>query len=70
MSLELDIQSDAVAVPTRAVLAGQQGNYVFVIARQIGKVRAISVGRAVANSRRSIRDWLRVSRWWSMVNHA
>jgi multidrug efflux system membrane fusion protein len=48
VSLELDIQPDAVAVPTRAVLAGQQGSYVFVVGSdKLAKVRSISVGRAV-----------------------
>ena len=48
VSVELDVQSGAVAVPTRAVLAGQQGNYVFVIGSdKLAKVRPISVGRPV-----------------------
>jgi multidrug efflux system membrane fusion protein len=48
VSVELDVQPSAVAVPTRAVLAGQQGNYVFVIGSdKLAKVRAISVGRPV-----------------------
>jgi membrane fusion protein, multidrug efflux system len=48
VSVELDVQPDVVAVPTRAVLAGQQGNYVFVIGSdKLAKVRPISVGRAV-----------------------
>jgi multidrug efflux system membrane fusion protein len=48
VSLELDVQPDAIAVPTRAVLAGQQGNYVFVVGSdKLAKVRPISVGRAV-----------------------
>jgi multidrug efflux system membrane fusion protein len=48
VSVELDVQPDAVAVPTRAVLAGQQGSYVFVIGSdKLAKVRPISVGREV-----------------------
>jgi multidrug efflux system membrane fusion protein len=48
VSVELDVEPNAVAVPTRAVLAGQQGNYVFVIGSdKLAKVRPISVGRAV-----------------------
>ena len=48
VSVELEVQSDAIAVPTRAVLAGQQGSYVFVIGNdKLAKVRPISVGRAV-----------------------
>jgi multidrug efflux system membrane fusion protein len=48
VSVELDIQAGAVAVPTRAVLAGQQGSYVFVIGSdKVAKVRPISVGRSV-----------------------
>jgi len=48
VSVELDVEAGAVAVPTRAVLAGQQGNYVFVIGSdKVAKVRPISVGRPV-----------------------
>jgi multidrug efflux system membrane fusion protein len=42
------VQANAIAVPTRAVLAGQQGSYVFVIGGdKTAKVRPISVGREV-----------------------
>lgn len=48
VNVELDVQPDALAVPTRAVLAGQEGSYVFVIGSdKLAKVRPISVGRAV-----------------------
>jgi len=48
VSVELEVQAGVVAVPTRAVLAGQQGNYVFVIGSdRVAKVRPISVGRSV-----------------------
>jgi membrane fusion protein, multidrug efflux system len=48
VSVELEVQSGVVAVPTRAVLAGQQGNYVFVVGNdKIAKVRQVSVGRSV-----------------------
>lgn len=47
-TVELSVEPNAIAVPTRAVLAGQQGNYVFVIGGdKTAKVRQISVGRAV-----------------------
>jgi multidrug efflux system membrane fusion protein len=37
-----------VAIPTRAVLAGQQGNYVFVVGNdKVATVRPISPGRVV-----------------------
>jgi len=48
VSVQLDVQSGAVAVPTRAVESGQEGNYVFVVGKdKIAKVRQISVGRVV-----------------------
>lgn len=48
VSVELSVQANAVAVPTRAVLSGQDGNYVYVIAGdKTAKVRPISVGREV-----------------------
>lgn len=48
VSVELDVQPNVIAVPTRAVLPGQQGNYVFVIGSdRVAKVRAVSVGRPV-----------------------
>lgn len=48
VSVELEVQSGVMAVPTRAVLAGQQGNYVFVVGNdRIAKVRPVSVGRSV-----------------------
>ena len=50
VSAELDVQPNAIAVPTRAVQAGQQGNYVFVVGKDnIAKVRPISVGRVVGD---------------------
>jgi multidrug efflux system membrane fusion protein len=46
--VELEVQPDVIAVPTRAVLAGQQGNYVFVVGGdKVAKVRPVEVGRAV-----------------------
>ena len=46
--VELDVQRDAIAVPTRALLAGQQGNYVFVVGTdQVAKVRPVAIGRPV-----------------------
>ena len=50
VSAELDVQPDVVAVPTRAVVPGQQGTYVFVVGTdRIAKVRQVSVGRAVGS---------------------
>lgn len=48
VNVELDVQPDVVAIPTRAVVAGQEGNYVFVVGRdKLAKLRPISVGRSV-----------------------
>jgi multidrug efflux system membrane fusion protein len=48
VSLELAIEANTVAVPTRAVLAGQQGSYVFVVGDdKVAKVRPVSPGRVV-----------------------
>ena len=48
VSAELDVQPDVIAVPTRAVVPGQQGSYVFVVGTdKIAKLRPVSVGRAV-----------------------
>jgi multidrug efflux system membrane fusion protein len=48
VSVELDVQPNAIAVPTRAVLAGQDSNYVFVVGKdRVAKVRPITPGRVV-----------------------
>jgi membrane fusion protein, multidrug efflux system len=48
VSVELEVEPNAIAIPTRAVLAGQQGSYVFVVGNdKLAKVRPVSVGRAV-----------------------
>ena len=48
VTLELAIEANTVAIPTRAVLAGQQGNYVFVVGNdKVATVRPISPGRVV-----------------------
>ena len=48
VSVQLDVQNDAVAIPTRALLAGQEGSYVFVVGNgRTAEVRPVSVGRAV-----------------------
>ncbi len=48
VSVELDVQNGAVAVPTRALLAGQDGNYVFVVGdKHVAELRSVSLGRAV-----------------------
>jgi multidrug efflux system membrane fusion protein len=50
VSVELSVEPNALAVPTRALQAGQQGDYVFVVgADKIAKVRPVSVGRAVGD---------------------
>ncbi|HEY7395862.1 MAG TPA: efflux RND transporter periplasmic adaptor subunit [Gemmatimonadaceae bacterium] len=50
VSVELDVQPNAIAVPSRAVLASQTGNYVFVIGNdKTAKVRPITVGRALGD---------------------
>ena len=48
VTLELAVEANTVAIPTRAVLSGQQGNYVFVIGNdKVATVRPISAGRVV-----------------------
>ena len=48
VSVELEVDPNATAVPTRAVLAGQEGNYVFVVGNdRIAKVRPVTPGRIV-----------------------
>jgi membrane fusion protein, multidrug efflux system len=50
VDVELDVQPNALAIPTSALLAGQQGDYVFVVgADKLAKVRPVSVGRPVGN---------------------
>jgi len=48
VTIELAVEANTVAIPTRAVLAGQQGNYVFVVGNdKVATVRPISPGRVV-----------------------
>jgi multidrug efflux system membrane fusion protein len=48
VSVELEVQPDAMAIPTKALQSGQQGNYVFVVGGdRIAKVRQVSTGRVV-----------------------
>lgn len=48
VSVELAVEPNAVAIPSRAVLQSQNGNYVFVIdSAKKASVRPITVGRAV-----------------------
>lgn len=48
VSVELSVEPNATAVPTRAVLSGQDGNYVFVVGKdRIAQVRPITPGRVV-----------------------
>ena len=50
VSLELAVEPNTIAVPTRAVLAGQSGSYVFVVGDdKVAKVRPISPGRVVGD---------------------
>jgi multidrug efflux system membrane fusion protein len=50
VSVELDVQANATAVPTRALVPSQQGNYVFVVgADKIAKVRPVTAGRVVGD---------------------
>ena len=50
VTVELDVQANVVAVPTRAVVAGQEGSYVFVVGSdKVAKLRPVSVGRAVGS---------------------
>jgi multidrug efflux system membrane fusion protein len=48
VSAELDVQSGALAIPTKALQAGQQGSYVFVVgANKVATIRQVDIGRAV-----------------------
>lgn len=50
VNVELDVQPNAVAIPTRALLAGQDGSYVFVVGNdKTAKVRPITTGRIVGD---------------------
>jgi multidrug efflux system membrane fusion protein len=49
-SVELEVEPNATAIPTRAVLASQDGNYVFVVGNdRVAKVRPITTGRVVGS---------------------
>jgi multidrug efflux system membrane fusion protein len=51
VSLELDVQPDALLVPGAAVQTGQQGSYVFVVdAASRAAMRPVGVGRAVGDA--------------------
>ncbi|HEY9227088.1 MAG TPA: efflux RND transporter periplasmic adaptor subunit [Gemmatimonadaceae bacterium] len=48
VSVELEVQPNTIAVPSRAVLAGQTGNYVFIIdGTRTATVRPVTVGRSL-----------------------
>lgn len=48
VSVELEVDPNATAVPTRAVLSGQEGNYVFVVGNDhVAKIRPVTPGRIV-----------------------
>ena len=50
VNVELSVQQGALAIPTRALLAGQNGSYVFVVgADKVAKVRQVSTGRTVGD---------------------
>ena len=50
VSVELNVEPNATAVPTRAVLASQDGNYVFVVGTdRVAKLRTITPGRIVGS---------------------
>lgn len=48
VAVQLDVQTNALAVPTTAVISGQNGDYVFVIdGTESAQVRPVVAGRAV-----------------------
>ena len=48
VAVQLDVQTNALAVPTTAVVSGQNGDYVFVIdSTESAQVRPVVAGRAV-----------------------
>ena len=50
VSVQLDVRNGAIAVPTTAVLNGQEGTYVYVIdGEKNAHVRTVSVGQAVGD---------------------
>ena len=49
VSVELDVQGGVTAVPSAAVLAGQDGNYVFVVKGDSAVVQPVTTGRAVGD---------------------
>ena len=50
VAVQLDVRSGAIAVPTTAVLNGQEGTYVYVVdSEKNAHVRTVSVGQAVGD---------------------
>lgn len=50
VAVQLDVRSGAIAVPTTAVLNGQEGTYVYVVdTERNAHVRTVSVGQAVGD---------------------
>jgi multidrug efflux system membrane fusion protein len=50
VAVQLDVHSGAIAVPTTAVLNGQEGTYVYVVdSEKNAHVRTVSVGQAVGD---------------------
>ena len=50
VTVQLDVESGAIAVPSRALQAGQEGSFVFVVDHdQKAQMRPVSVGRVVGD---------------------
>jgi membrane fusion protein, multidrug efflux system len=50
VSVELDVQPNVLAIPTKALQGGQQGDYVFIVgADKVAAVREVVTGRAVGD---------------------
>jgi multidrug efflux system membrane fusion protein len=50
VAVQLDVRNGAIAVPTTAVLNGQEGTYVYVVdSEKNAHVRTVSVGQAVGD---------------------
>ena len=48
--VELDVEPNTLAVPSRALANGQQGSYVFVVGRdRVAEVRPVTIGRVIGD---------------------
>lgn len=48
--VQLNIEPNTLAIPSRAVLNGQQGNYVFVVGGdRVAQVRPVTIGRSIGD---------------------